>query len=111
MDDAITSKWLGISIRFPAERWFHIIESHPELKNCRDEVEQILKSPDTVYRSEDYVDLFIFEKKMENFITNHLVVYVKHHDDDAHVVTSFPISGKKIEKVRKKWKQVKPFST
>jgi len=40
----------GVPIRLPEERWDHIIDSHFDLKNYREDILDVIKNPDAVYR-------------------------------------------------------------
>ena len=85
----------GIPIRFPAERWLHIVENHDDLAGNYDEVLDTVEDPEYVIQGYGNalvaVKLFAADKYMA-------VVYRELSSDDGFIITAY-ITGKiKIEK-------------
>ena len=107
MTDMIKNIRLAIIIRLTPERWNHVIEAHPELKDYKSLLIETVRNPDQIFYSE-ITTQFILMKSFQNFITDHLIVYVKKLETDAFVVTSHPISNKKLRRALRKWKKWNP---
>ena len=96
---------LKVKVRLPEERWTHIIESHPEMKQCMQHVIQAILHPDKIYISA-HSNNFILIKNEESFISDNVLIHVKKEADDAFVISAHPISNKNLKKIEKKWTRV-----
>ena len=103
---SISSKFFSHKIRLTDERWFHISESHPELKPYYDQVLRVIEDPDEVYYSENS-SFYIFNAKLKEFIAENLILYIKKTNGDAFVISGHPISNKRLFRSVGKWKLVK----
>lgn len=92
-------------IRLSNERWIHITESHPEMGDYKNELIDTIQNPDEIFFS-DFTDQYIFVKNFKEFITDNLFIYLKIQQQDTYVITAFPISNKRLSRLKKKWKQV-----
>lgn len=98
---------MNITIRLTEERWNHIVEAHPELKKFKGYIITTVKTPDSLFFNE-FTGQYIFIKEFVKFITENLIAYVQKEDDEGFVVTSHPISKKRIARKIKKWKKLNP---
>ncbi len=80
----------GVSIRLTAERWQHIVESHPEMASMRREVVRTIELPEQVQRG-DYGELLAFRWMPATPLgPKHLVaVYREINSLDGFVVTAY----------------------
>jgi hypothetical protein len=80
----------GFAVRLTAERIAHILE-HPEMKEMRAEIEQVLAAPQIVHRSrsDQHVRLF-YAFYPETIVGGKwLCVVVKYASSDAFVITAY----------------------
>lgn len=52
----------GNSIELTEERWFHIIKEHPEVKNHKDNIREVLSDPDYIKKSSRDEKLILYYK-------------------------------------------------
>ena len=95
---------MNLRIRLTEERWNHIIEAHPELKEFKENLIAIIKTPDNLLFN-DFTNQYIFIKSFDKFITDTLILCVRKMNDEGFIITSHPISKKRITRIMKKWKK------
>ena len=80
----------GFAVRLTLERMAHILE-HPEMKEMRAEIEQVLAAPQFVhrYRSDEHVRLFYAFYPQTIVGGKWLCVVVKYASSDAFVITAY----------------------
>jgi hypothetical protein len=105
MDDHLYVESLDRNVRFPEERWNHIIEAHPELKPIKKDIKKGIIEPDNIYYSSNS-NYHIFISYIPEFITKYIIIYVKLLEDDAFIISAHSISEKRLNRKLKKWKQL-----
>jgi hypothetical protein len=80
----------GFAVRLTLERMAHILE-HPEMKEMRAEIEQVLAAPQFVHRSrsDEHVRLFYAFYPQTIVGGKWLCVVVKYASSDAFVITAY----------------------
>lgn len=74
-----------VLIRFPLERWRHIMSNHPELKGMRSEIGATIEQPAIIFAGKDGECIASRPKG-----SRHLVVVYKEIDAlDGFVITAF----------------------
>jgi hypothetical protein len=76
----------GAWIRFPEERWQHILREHPELENMYEDVLTTIESPSRVLAGTGGELLAAREISPGKFL---VVVYKELGSDDGFVITAF----------------------
>ena len=76
------------------------------MKKYVKEIIESIKTPNEIYYSENSIH-YLFIKKFENFIGENLIAYVKKTNGDCFIISSHPISDKRLIRSKKKWKQLK----
>ena len=89
------------------ERWNHIIEAHPELKESKEYLMKTVRTPDNIFYNE-FTNQYIFIKEFDTFITDNLLIYIKKLNGEGFIITCHPISSKRISRKLKKWKKLNP---
>ena len=91
--DEIIINFQGQPIRFPYERWLHIIMRHPYMAELRETIRETLQGPDIVIRSrQDPEAAVIYQKWMAGTAVGDKwvrVVVKVFNRDDAFVLTAF----------------------
>ena len=64
-----------------------------------------VKNPDYLFFSE-LTNQYICIKDFESFVSDNLVVYIKKNDNEGFIITSHPISKRRITRKIKKWKKL-----
>lgn len=88
MDDAATSVD-GVAIRLTDERWQHIVDRHPEMKDARSDVLETIRNPDRVQRGDDGAKLAIRFFEGTSVSDKHLVVIYRENGEDGFVITAY----------------------
>ena len=76
------------------------------MKNYLKEIIESIKTPDEIYYSENSLH-YIFIKKYNNFIGENLIAYIKKTNGEGFIISSHPISNKRLTRSIKKWKLLK----
>ena len=95
---ALLTDYKGRRIRFPEERWGHILSGHPEMAGLEWVISITLLDPDEIRRdSKDPETVSLYYRWFEEFPTENrrYVVAVKFLNGDAYVLTSCPASHRK----------------
>ena len=91
--DTVILDFQGQAIRFPYERWLHILSSHPNMVDMRETIGETLRDPDIVIRSNSAPERArIYQKWMVGTIQGDKWVRVIVRffaDGDAFVLTAF----------------------
>jgi len=74
------------------------------MKDFRDQLEITVKTPDHLVLNE-FTNQYIFIKEFTNFLTDYLMVYAKITNKEGFVLTSHPISRRRVARKMKKWKK------
>ncbi len=96
----------GKEIRFTAERWSHIVESHDYMAGNQDIIFETLDDPDTIVDGKRNEFIAIKHYNKTSISEKHAVVIYKERENDGFVITAFMTS--KPEKIIKKgglWKK------
>ena len=83
--------WNGRALRFPDERWQHIVDRHPTLASQRDRIIETIRFPDLVQHG-DAGEWLASRRWLEPpFDGRHLVVvYMEEGGSGGFVVTACP---------------------
>ena len=66
------------TIELTDERWFHIVNEHPEVKQYRNRIGEVLVSPDYVKKSSRDPDVFLYYKFFEDiFMGKYILIATK----------------------------------
>jgi hypothetical protein len=74
-----------IPIRFPDERWEHILTEHAELADMREKILEVVSEPEIIYAGSDDELLAVREIATGKW----LVVVYREMDDDGFIITAF----------------------
>lgn len=92
-----------------SERWKHIIERHPEMKEHFSDLETVLREPDIICRSNRVYDTILYYKKFEklnlgrrNFLDVYITVVVNLAKN--LIKTAYP--ARKIVKGEEIWQKM-----
>ncbi len=75
------------------------------MKDFRDQLENTVITPDHLFLNE-FTNQYIFIKEFTNFLTDYLMVYTKITNKEGFVITSHPISKRRVTRKRKKWEKL-----
>lgn len=98
----IAESFNRVIIRLTDERWSHIIEHHPELKQFKKEVLQTISNPDALYYSPKYIKpnfaaVKFFRKLIETGLQGLLIVHYREvSEHDGFILTAFPMSKRRL---------------
>jgi hypothetical protein len=92
MQDIFGNNW-----RLSSERWRHIIERHPEIKQKK-EIQQTLLKPDAIIKSYKDPLIHIYQRKLNDYYLT-VVVQVK----EQFIITAF--IADKIKRGRIIWRK------
>ncbi len=101
------------TIRLTDERWSHIIEHHPELKQFKKEVLQTISDPDVLYFSPKHIKpnfaaVKLFRKLIETGLQGLLIVHYREiSEHDGFILTAFPMSKKRLRRKFARWRKLK----
>ena len=91
---ALLTDYQGRAIRFPEERWEHIVSSHRDMARMEQVIRETLMDPDEIYWDPQ------FQREVQLYyrwfvglpIGDHLVcVAVRVFENDAFVMSSYPV--------------------
>ncbi|MBU1616119.1 hypothetical protein KJ693_12540 [bacterium] len=74
-----------VLIRLPEERWEHIIDSHFDLKNYREDILDVIENPDAVYRGRSGSLIAIRSLGRRGFLA---IFYRETSQQDGFVITA-----------------------
>ncbi len=66
----------GKSIELTDERWLHIVREHPEIKNYKDRVREVLESPHYVKKSSRDVEVLLYYKFYSDIFNGKYILIV-----------------------------------
>ena len=75
------------------------------MKDFKDHLVNTVRTPDHLFLNE-FTNQYIFIREFGNFYTDYLIVYTKITDNEGFVITSHPVSRKRINRKMKKWKKL-----
>ncbi len=83
--------FLDRKIRFTDERWQHIEDTHPEMRDQFEKIKETLSTPDIVIQSKTDLQVELFFKKYLNTPVSEkfLCVVVKFLSNDAFIITAY----------------------
>lgn len=74
------------------------------MKDSKEYLINTIKTPNHLFFNE-FTNQYIFIREFTNFLTDYLIVYAKILNDEGFVITSHPISKKRIIRKMKIWKK------
>ena len=90
---AILLDYQGRAIRFPEERWRHILHDHGEMELLEETIGETLLDPDAIFRDPDDPDTVrLYYRWFYGLPTvgdNRICVAVKVFNGDAYVLSAF----------------------
>lgn len=93
----------GVVIRFPGERWFHIVENHDDLAGRYDDILEAIECPDFILRGYKDAMLAVRRIRLNRWL---VVVYKEISEEDGFIVTAYQTS--KIKKEDIIWRKKAP---
>jgi hypothetical protein len=95
----------SIPVRLTEERWLHIISRHPEMRDQRDRVLEILVAPEMIQEG-DFGELLAVRFYPETPLTSKFLVvaYREVSAEDGFILTSY-LSSRPLTRRRTIWKQ------
>lgn len=107
---AITTSVNGVPIRLTEERWSHIIDHHPEVKQFLDEILSTISNPGHLYLfTKKYILAATnsYGKLQDYGLPTNIVVHYREFKDDGFILTAFVMSDKRLRRRFKNWKKLK----
>ena len=91
------------------ERWNHIIERHPELKEHLSDLETVLREPDIICRSTHVYNTILYYKKFEELNLKGIKfsdIYIAVIVDISNKLIKTAYPARKIIKGEKTWQKI-----
>lgn len=90
----------GVPIRFPLERWFHIMENHDDMASYYDDVLETVENPNMILRGYRGTLIAVRNYGHQRYL---MVVYRQISANDGFIITAYFTS--KIDKKKAIWQK------
>lgn len=93
-------------IQIEEERWRHVLDRHPELREMREAVVDAVRSPDDAFV--DSRGLIHYLKKTEKGPSDYLVVVAKRRDLKVSLITAYGTNERRVRRRYRRFKRLAP---